>query len=689
MVNQKIAVGICALFSMSGAVNASRQTEVLTSGWKFIQEDVAVSASSETWNPVTVPHTWNALDAQNGSAGNPDLKSGYYRGACWYVRNLEVPADLKGRRVFIRFEAASIVARVYLNGALLGEHRGAFTAFCFELTSHLQFGGVNELRVQVDNSHFEDVPPLSGDFNLDGGIYRPVQLIVTGPVCITPLDFASSGVYLTSRSISKEAAQIEVKTLVSSGSAVEESIQVESIIKDASGKIVASSKQPVTLKPNEILPVISLLNIENPHRWDGLKDPYLYTTEVQLIRNDQRIDLVVQPLGVKTVKISEDRGFLLNDQPYPIHGVSRHQDRKNKGWALSPADHEEDAHLILDMGVTAVRNAHYPQSEYWHQLADRSGLLLWDEVPMVNDTKDTPEFAGNVTLQLEELVHQLYNHPSIAFWGIFNELVATANTDLVKQLKEKVETLDRSRIIVGATCRRNQTFNQVPEALCFNQYPGWYEDKPEDMALHIDHYFEEFGHRRVALSEYGAGGNAIQHQEGPARLEKFYGPFHPQEWQSYVHEVDYAAIKDNPKIWGSFVWVMFDFGVAKRWEGSQIGINDKGIISYDRQTKKDVFYFYQANWSHEPVLYIASQKLKVRQQDATELKVYSNAEEVELIVNGKALPSVSRNKVNVFYWKVVGLKPGKNVIEARGRVNGKEVSDRCEWFLETAETPLP
>ena len=665
----------------------------MAADWKFIQQDAPLSAPADQWTAVSLPHTWNALDAQKGTAGNPGVKGGYDRGAYWYARTLDIPPSWRGRRVFVRFEAASVVARAYLNGKLLGEHRGAFTAFCYELTPLLRFGEKNELRVQVDNSPQRDVPPISGDFNMDGGLYRPVHLLVTDAACVSPLDFASPGVYLDTRSLSDTAAEVGVKTVVSNGSGPGQTLRLETRLEDAAGKVVASATQPV---PGEASPTVAaVLTVPTPHRWNGRKDPYLYTARVRLYRNDAPVDEVVQPLGLRTVAISQKKGFELNGQPYPIYGVCRHQDRRDQGWALQAADHAQDQRLIMEMGATAVRNAHYPQSEAWHDLADRNGLLLWDEVSNVDTISDTPEYAAAARQELAEMVHQLGNHPSVAFWGIFNELDNKKTPDpvpLLTQLKSDLRQFDASRIVVAATDHNNRPYNQVPDALCFNTYPGWYGGKAADMAGKISKIFEEFGRRRVALSEYGAGANPAQHMEGTPRISQASGPVHPEEYQDVVHEEDYAAIKDNPELWGSFLWVMFDFSSAGRKEGGTVGLNDKGMVTQDRVSKKDAFYFYKANWSEEPTVYIAARRLTPRQQAATEVKVYSNCADVRLRVNGKELGQAAKDKVNVFRWQNVVLQPGENRVEATGQADGKAVSDRCDWVLQAApvvETPTP
>ena len=694
MIAKPFLPALLAVLCAFSSLQAQRLDTELAGGWKFIPQDAGLAAPADAWTDVSLPHTWNALDGQKGVAGNPGVKGGYHRGPCWYARTLDIPADWQGKRVFIRFEAASIVAKSYLNGEPLGEHRGAFTAFCYELTPHLRYGAKNELRVQVDNAPVADVPPLSGDFNMDGGLYRPAHLIVTDAACISPLDFASPGVYLKTTSLSDSAAEVEAKTVLSSSAPTPVDVRVETVIKDAAGRIVASAVRPARLAPGESATVAAVQSVPQPHRWNGRKDPYLYAVQVRLYRNGAPVDEVVQPLGFRTVEISQEKGFLLNGQPYPVHGVCRHQDRRDQGWALTPANHAEDARLIVDMGATAVRNTHYPQSQGWHDLADRDGLLMWDEVSNVDTISDTPEYAAAARQEAAEMVHQLFNHPSIAFWGLFNELDNKKTPDpvpLLTQIKADIEALDSSRIVVAATDHGNKPYNQIPTALCYNTYPGWYGGKPTDMGGRISAISKEFGDRRIALSEYGAGANPAQHMEGIPRIEKANTPLHPEEYQALVHELDYAAIKDNPKVWGSFLWVMFDFPAAPRKEGGTVGLNDKGMVTQDRQIKKDAYFFYAANWTDEPMVYIAARRMTPRQQGTTEVKVYSNCAGVELKVNAKSLGNAEKNKVNVFSWENVSLQPGKNLIEAVGTTNGKTVADHCEWVLEPvpASGPTP
>lgn len=683
------------LLSMPGLARADRLSLPLTDGWRFIRHDVAPDAADASWDQVSVPHTWNALDGQDGKAAEPDFPDGYYRGPAWYARELDVPAEWRGRRVFIRFEAASLVADVYVNGRHVGEHRGGFAAFCFELTPYLQFGQRNRLRVRVDNSRFADVAPLSGDFTVDGGLYRPVHLLVTDPVCLTPLDYATSGVYLTQQRVDRDQAVVEVETKVSNALAVAAPADVQVELLDATGRSLQSRSTEITVAAGQTQAALTSLVIDSPHLWNGRADPYLYHVRVNLRRGGQVIDTVTEPLGLRTIRLDPERGLLLNGRPYAVHGVNRHQELAGKGWALSPADHAADFQMILDLGATAVRLAHYQQSSVVHDLCDRNGLLLWQEIPIVERINDSPAFTANARQQLTEMIRQGYNHPSLACWGLYNELRATwiqkpwpAPEPLIRELNVLAHQLDPSRPTVAATWSPDPLpMHPIPDGQCLNTYPGWYWGTATDLTGAIAKLSGSLGGRRIALSEYGAGANVHQHEEGALHQPQPGGPFHPEEWQTAIHESEWAQIRNNPHLWGSFVWVMFDFASDARNEGGTPGINDKGLVTHDRRIKKDAFYFYQANWSDQPMVHIASRRLTPRHEPVTTIAIFSNCSEVTLRVNGKSLAPVQPDDVHVFRWPNVTLQPGVNHIEAAATREGQHVTDACTWELVPAASP--
>lgn len=688
MSNFRWALALIALIQMAVPALAQRQSRELATGWKFLKQDADVSADTTAWEAVQVPHTWNAIDGQNGRAATAETPAGYYRGPAWYQRMLDVPAEWKSKRVFLRFEGASLVSDVYVNGQLLGEHRGGFGAFCYELTPRLRFDGKDELRVKVNNARVDDVAPLSGDFTVFGGIYRPVSLFATDSVCISPLDYASPGVYLSVPSIGDKEANVQAKVLLSNGGTTSSKVRVETDIY-AGDTRVSTSSAPVTVAASTTQPLVQNLKILNPHRWNGRKDPFLYSVRVRVSRGKNRFDEVVQPLGIRTITITNEQGFLLNGVPYPIHGVNRHQERQDKGWALGKADHDEDYRLIADMGATAIRLAHYPQSDYFQDLCDRGGMLLWQEIPQVDETHQTPEFAANAEMQLREMILQHGNHPSVAFWGLSNELrgpSGNAATPELEKLKAIAHELDPSRPVVNAVEGNvaDKSSAHVPDWMGYNVYPGWYTKEP--MTAVIERISKDSG-KRIALSEYGAGSNYRQHMEGAAGDLKVQpsGPFHPEEYQTYIHQHDWEQIVDNPHLWGSFLWAMFDFAVDGRNEGGVPGQNDKGLVSHDRSVKKDAYFFYKANWNPEPMTYIAARRMTPRKVATTQIKVFSNCDSVELKVNGTSLGAAKPDKVHVFRWENVKLQAGNNHIEALGKMGAKVVGDECNWVLE----PIP
>jgi beta-galactosidase len=401
---------------------------------------------------------------------------------------------------------------------------------------------------------------------------------------------------------------------------------------------------------------------------------------------------VTQPLGLRYYWVDPVRGFFLNGQPYPLHGVNRHQDRMNKGWAISEADMDEDMKLILEIGASAVRCAHYQHSDYFYSLCDRSGILVWAEIPQVNEINASPEFAESSRNQLLDLIRQNVNHPSIFVWSLFNEISA-GHADPHRELEDLRNTArreDPTRPTIGATMTDAlPQMNKIPDLLGWNIYPGWYggAGSLNDFGLLLDRHRYDSRAGGFCVSEYGAGANVMQHEDHPRQPETT-SQWHPEEWQGVVHEEAWKQLKARPFIWGTFVWNMFDFAVSTRHEGGVPGRNDKGLVTYDRQTRKDAFYFYRANWSDEPTLHITSRRFTERTNAMTEAKIYSNAAKVDLFLNDAAQGSRTNNGNAVFIWQHLQLKRGKNIVEARAQFHGINLSDRCEWDLKLVEAPV-
>jgi beta-galactosidase len=645
----------------------------LDSGWKFHKGDADAAAPTfddSAWQRVAIPHTWN-------TEGDPP-QSGYYRGPGWYRLRFAARPEWKGRRVFVRFEAASLTARVFLNGKETGEHKGGFQAFCFELAP---LEAENVLAVRVDNSRREDVIPLGGDFTVFGGIYRPVSLIVTSPVDITPLDYASPGVFLKPSVNGNVAATVEV----SNGSTSPAPIGVRVTIVDASRREVASTLHAGRVAAGETAQVPLRLTVPSPHLWNGVADPYLYTARVELIDDHKSIiDSLDQPLGFRTFSTDPQRGAVLNGKAQQIHGVCRHQDFGGLGWAIGPKEQDTDMALMREMGVNGVRLAHYQHNDYFYSLCDRNGLLVWAELPMVNDVRGAPEFLENARRQLTELIRQNFNHASIVMWSLYNEL-SPKNKDnplpIVEDLKRLAKSEDAGRILTGAFSIDGieglPDVARTSELVALNVYPGWYIDTAASMGPIIDKWNAFYGSRGLIISEYGAGASIHQHQQDFSSRQPGRAPrdWHPEEWQSIVHEQTYAAIRERPAVPASFLWNMFDFASAGRKEGDTPGVNDKGLITRDRKVRKDAFYFYKANWTTEPMVYITSRRDTERTAPETPVKIYSNLPRVTLRVNGKSYGEVSGTGLHVFTWNSVPLREGENVIEAAAG----PVRDSCVW----------
>ena len=592
--------------------------------------------------------------------------------------------------MFLKFEGVQTVADISVNGKYLGQHRGGYSAFAFEITNAVILGEENLIEVKVDNSKTEDVLPLGGDFNIYGGIYRPVQLIVTEKVCITPLDFASPGVYLVQKNVSGEKAVIDVVTKVSNGTAVLQDVEIEATVTDGDGISVQKGLANVSVESSSTKNGIISLIIENPHLWNGVDDPYLYSVRITLKIDGKIVDEILQPLGLRFYNTDAENGFFLNGNHVKIKGVSRHNDWAGVASALSEEHHRIDMDLIKEIGANGIRLAHYQHAEYFYSLCDTTGMMVWAEIPFVgSDQKgfaDSEEFRANARQQLQELIRQNFNHPSILFWGLYNEIGMKNDsvlTAIINDLYHLAKEEDKTRETVAASfvTRSDDDLHKIPEMIAWNQYYGWYYGKPEKLGDFLDRMHEEEPEYKIGVSEYGAGGSPIQHEEKIRRPFPFFHPWHPEEFQCTVHEGNWKAIAERPFVWGSYIWNMFDFGSHFRREGDAIGMNDKGMVTYDRKIKKDVFYFYKANWSGEPVIHITNSRFVIREKDEISVKVYSNLEDVELFVNGESLGK-RQGEYATLVWEDVELGKGNNVVKAVGTKKGEKYSSSVVWIYE-------
>lgn len=637
------------------AVAQTRTTLNLNKDWNFTPGyEVRKNVSTR----VNLPHTWN----QDALSGKVD----YFRGLGNYQKKVMIDSSLVGNRLFLRFKGANQIANVFINGKHVGEHRGGYTSFTFEITDFVKFGVKNDIWVRVNNAPQLDVMPLVGDFNFYGGLYRDVDLIITGKSCISPLFFGSSGMLISQKNVTKLKADLEISLHLSLNS---DDAKVITEIYDAAGIKVQSIAKPVE-REEARNPIKISTTIEKPHLWNGRKDPYLYLVKSSLWVNQKLADVQTQPLGVRFFRIDPDSGFFLNGEHLQLKGVCRHQDRSEVGNALQPAHHEEDVRIMLEMGVNAVRLSHYPQDQYVYDLMDRNGIVVWSEIPFVGPGGyrdkgfvDQLSFMENGKQQLQEMIFQQQNHPSIFMWGLFNELKYEGDDpqQYIKELNKFAHSIDSTRLTTAAS-NLGGSINRLTDLIAWNMYLGWYGGNPAEIGEWADLTHKEYAGTPIGISEYGAGAS-IYHQQEKLNKPEANSYWHPENWQAYFHEEHWKAISSRPYLWGTFVWNMFDFGAAHRTEGDMAGKNDKGLVTFDRKYKKDAFYFYKANWNlDEPFVYIAEKRLVKRSILPQVIKVYSNEKEVELFINGKSLGKRSGH-FGTFIWEQVDFP--SNVVTLR------------------------
>ena len=650
-----VSVVLFMLYGMS--MFAQRQDILLNNDWNF-RFSHQVQKGTEV--RVDLPHTWNAQDALSG-------KIDYKRGIGNYEKNLFIRPEWKGKRLFIRFAGVNNIADVFINRRHIGEHRGGYGAFIFEITGKVEYGKENSILVRVNNGEQLDIMPLVGDFNFYGGIYRDVHLLITDETCISPLDYASPGVRLIQDSVSHRYAKV---VDLSNGSSGNQEVELSVRLLDGQ-RVVKEGTKNVNLSGNEVMQQELTFEIDQPHLWNGRQDPFLYQAEVTLFRNGQMVDRVTQPLGLRFYRIDPDKGFFLNGKHLPLQGVCRHQDRSEVGNALRPQHHEEDVALMLEMGVNAVRLAHYPQATYFYDLMDKNGIIVWAEIPFVgpggyNDKGfvDLPAFRANGKEQLKELIRQHYNHPSICVWGLFNELTELGDNpvEYIKELNVLAHQEDTTRPTTSASNQMGD-LNFITDAIAWNRYDGWYGGTPADLGKWLDRMHKDHPEICIAISEYGAGAS-IYHQQDSLVKTVPTSWWHPENWQTYYHIENWKTISSRPYVWGSFVWNMFDFGAAHRTEGDRPGINDKGLVTFDRKVRKDAFYFYKANWNREePMLYLTGKRNTVRTQRLQTIIAFTNQAGAELFVNGKSYGKAIPDSYAILEWKNVELEPGENEIK--------------------------
>ena len=598
-----------------------RSTTKLMKNWQFTGPDGKTVA-------VDLPHTWNNIDGQDG--GND-----YWRGTCTYKTQFAAPVfDAAAQQVWLQFEGVNASAKVTLNGVEVARHDGGYSTFRADITAVL--AGTNELTVEVDNSKNDRVYPQKADFTFYGGIYRDVTLIVVNKNHIAMDHLGGPGVQITP-TVNGSNADINVKTLTEGDGEVEFSIL------DADGKEVLTGKGNDTT-----------VTLNNPRLWDGVRDPYLYTCAVRLVLNGEVQDEVRQRFGVRCFHVDPQKGFFLNGRHYPLHGVSRHQDRKGLGNAITREMHDEDMQLIKELGANTIRLAHYQHDQYFYDLCDEAGMVVWAEIPYISEHMNNGR--ENTISQMKELITQNYNHACIVCWGVSNEITISTKDkrdmlDHHRVLNDLCHEMDKTRLTTLACYAMCGPFNPVAhitDLVSWNLYLGWYVPGLFLNDLWMDFFHLCYPNRALGFSEYGAEGMPNLHSEHPHRGD------HTEEYQAIYHEYMLRCFDRHKWLWSTHVWNMYDFAADARDQGGEPGMNHKGLVTFDRKTKKDSFYIYKAWWSDEPFVHICSKRFVDRTQDEIEVKVYSNQKNVTLYVNGEKLDEQAGEHIFKFRVKLNG-----------------------------------
>lgn len=605
----------------------------LNSNWRFIREDAGLPASlPENWQKIDLPHTWNAVDGNDGNGA-------YYRGACWYAKEFDTPELLAGYRLYVEIPAASQSGRVVVNGTEVAYHEGGYSNFRADITDALSSDGKNLLAVCVSNAETTHIYPQMADFTFYGGLYRGLNLI-TVPNTHFDLDhWGAQGLTVQAKPDGTGA----VISLRSWAVNADENYTVRYQITDNQGKIAAEVWRPA------VQPSAAEIYLPDAHLWQGVDDPYLYTCKASLVRRNETVDEVECSFGIREFCVDPEKGFFLNGKSMPLRGVSRHQDKLGKGVALSKEDHYEDAKIIAELGANTIRLAHYQHSQDFYDACDEYGFIIWAEIPFISSQSDDPAAHENCRTQIQELVHQNINHPSICFWGISNEItISGEKPGLVenhKDLNKLVKSIDPTRLTTIAHVSMlplDSALHGITDVESYNHYFGWYGGTYDNNEVWFDNFHKVHPEICVGLSEYGAEGIITYQPDSPKCRD------YSEAYQAEYHEHMAKILAEREYIWGTHVWNMFDFGCAARDEGGVKGRNNKGLVTIDRKIRKEAFYVYKAYWSKEPFVYVCGRRYAQRAADTTTVKVYSNLPRVTLVVNGVEFATIEAEKVFVF-----------------------------------------
>lgn len=665
-----LLLGVCC-----GA--GAREVQRLDDGWRFQRGDVAEAAAApfddRAWAEVRLPHTWNGIDGEAGGA--------YHRGPGWYRRVLTLPAAQDGRRHVLQFDGAALRAEVWVNGHRAGQHDGGFAAFRIDISPWV-VPGRNQLAVRVDNATAPHVAPLGGDFTVFGGLYRGVHLLTVPTGHFDLLDDGGPGVYVQAQEVSAERAQLGVQARVRNDGDQARALQLRLALRDAAGQVVARGEASLSVAAGSTGVVEQPMTVPHPRLWQGAADPHLHTLTAELWDGTLRLDTLALPVGVRSLRIDPQRGLLLNGRPQAVHGVNLfHSGRPGQGLAVTDAQIDEDFDILRDLGVTGLRFVHFQHPQRAYDNADRAGLLVWTEVPLNAALTPTEDFRANLDQQLRELIKQNHHHPSVVTWGLGNEVYRSDDAVIqqLARLHRLANRLDPSRPTSYAHCcaADDHPMAQQADVTGFNRYFGWYDGEFSDLGPWADRVHAAQPGRALALAEYGAGASVLHQQDPPVRPATT-ARWHPEQYQALFHEAYWPQIAARPWLWGAFVWVGFDLASAGRNEGDRPGINDKGLVTYDRRVRKDAFLYYQAQWRRDPVLHIASRRMTPRAAGPVDIKVYTNGARVTLQLNGTPLPPQAV-QAGVARWQGVPLQPGRNRLSARSDHGAADTVTWVAW----------
>ena len=610
-----------------------RQILKFNDNWEFLKGVSEINAA-EVGESITIPHTWNATDGQDG--GND-----YFRGTCLYRKVFRSDLLPKAKKYYLEINGANSSADVYMNGKRLAHHDGGYSTWRVNITGYLRTE--NTLCILVDNAPNEEVYPQVADFTFYGGIYRDVNIVCVEETHFDLEYFGGKGLVITPE-IAETAANVKIDTYVND---MEKGDEISFCIFDADGNAVAQYQSANTS---------AVLTIEDVHLWNGRIDPYLYTAEVAIIRGGEKIDQISSRFGCRTFRIDAENGFILNGKEYPLHGVSRHQDRWQIGNALLPEHHLEDMDLICEVGANTIRLAHYQHDQYFYDLCDERGMVIWAEIPYIS--RHMSGGNENTMLQMRELIVQNYNHPSICVWGLSNEITmdGAKDPDLIAnhhKLNDLVHEMDKTRpttVACISMCDIDEKYVHISDVVSYNHYFGWYGGSLDEYGTWYDKFHEKYPNKPIGCSEYGC--EALNwHNSNPESGD------YTEEYQAIYHESLIRQLFTRKYIWSTHVWNMFDFGADARAEGGENGQNHKGLITIDRKYKKDAFYAYKA-WlvspDVDPFVHICGKRYVDRVEEVTKVTVYSNLPEVELFVNGESIGKKSAED-HFFYFEVQNI----------------------------------